>query len=76
MMMKKLCQREELFLLLGGFWVFRSSMWTRQLFTVNVVELKLLPEEATPAIAPPFKSKACHGIPRMHEIKIGFHNIK
>ncbi len=50
MTMKKLCQREEQCLLSGSFSVLKSPTCNKQLFTANVVKLKLLPDEATPAI--------------------------
>lgn len=40
--MKKLCKREERFLLFGNIPVWKSPVWTRYLITVNVVKLRLL----------------------------------
>lgn len=40
--MKKLCKREERFVLFGNISVWKSPVWTRYLITVNVVRLRLL----------------------------------
>ncbi len=46
MIMKKLCHREKQLLLSEGFFGFKKSDVTKQLLTVNVVELKLLQKDA------------------------------